>query len=272
MIQIKAITAAFVIFIISSCRHGKDGEALKQAFSGGGSIDEILYKMAEKSEPVYDVAILVDTAIAPANVWLDSLYLNGYSYHKVSAVQLEEAKSKDQTIKIGENRYRLLYTNLVSDYTTFRQIVDGDGVIVYDVPEDPVKDLPLNNMRSIKFGGGGIVTGIKPNQVLKEMKIEPQFSYPPEFNLTWEQYRFNGIDYFVIENNTDDELTFNAGFKTLAGAPEMWDPAKLEYYAIEDYWQIKGMVTFDVQLAAGQTLIYVFGTNADRDEMKEYRL
>lgn len=258
--------------IFSACHHGKNSNELQNAFATKGSVDLCLQRMSDISEPVFDVAVLVDTAMTHSKVYLDSLYLNGFAYQEISSVDLANAEVSNQTIKIDSQVYHLLYANTVSDFTTYKRIVKDGGVISYDVPDSPIEDLPLNDFRTIKFGGGGIVSGEQPNKVLDMMKVEPQFKYPADLKLEWNQFRYNGIDFFVVINHSDEEVEFKGTFGTLAGAPEMWDPATKQQYAVDDYWQVRGAVTFDIKQKSGQTLIYVFGTNADRDKMKEYKL
>ncbi|MFB6317742.1 hypothetical protein [Saccharicrinis sp. FJH54] len=261
-----------IAMVLTACSHGKSSDALQNAFAEDGNADLCLQRISDLAEPVYDVAVLLDTAMQPSKVYLDSLYLNGYAFHEISSVDLAKAGVGEQTITIDKQVYHLLYANAVSDFTTYKKIVSDGGVIAYDVPDSPVKDLPLNDFRTIKFGGGGIVNDVQPNKVLEMMKVEPQFKYPADLNLEWNQYNYNGIDLFVVRNLSDEEVTFRGRFGTLAGAPEMWDPETKQQFAIEDYWQVRGAVTFDIKQEPGQTLIYVFGTNANRDKMKEYKL
>ncbi|MFC0875824.1 hypothetical protein ACE01N_04480 [Saccharicrinis sp. FJH2] len=272
MIRKNYLFLFFAVVIFSACRHGKNSNELQNAFAANGSVDVCLQRMSDISKPVYDVAVLVDTAMAPSKVYLDSLYMNGYAYREISSVDLAKAKVSNQTIKIDSQVYHLLYANAVSDFATYKRIVKDGGVISYDVPDSPIENLPLNDFRTIKFGGGGIVSGEQPNKVLGMMKVEPQFKYPADLNLEWNQYHYKGIDFFVVTNHSDDDIEFKGTFGTLAGAPEMWDPVTKQQYAVDDYWQVKGAVTFDIKEKPGQTLIYVFGTNADRDKMKEYKL
>ena len=272
MIRKYNLVLLFFLILVSACHRGKNSDELQQAFASKGSVDICLQKMSDISEPVYDVAVLVDTAISPAKVYLDSLYLNGFAYQEIGSDDLAKAEVRNQTIKVDDQTYRLLYANAVSDFTTYKKIVNDGGVIAYDVPYSPIKDLPLNDVRTIKFGGGGIISGEQPNKVLDMMKVGSQFKYPLDLDLEWNQYRYNGIDFFVVRNLSDEAVEFKGSFGTLAGAPEMWDPVTKQQYAVEDYLQVKGAVTFDIKQGPDQTLIYVFGTNADRDKMKEYRL
>jgi len=263
---------AVIIILFVSCNRGRNSEVLKSAFFSGKSPEEVYEKISDISEPVYDVAILLDTTVVDVKTKLDSLYNNGYAYNKVSSANLEKAEVKSHLITVDGLNFKLLYTNLFDTYETVLKMVDDGAVIVNDVADEPIRDLPINNTRTIKFGGGGVINGMKPNEVLALMKIAPQFSFPPDLKLYWRQFQHKGIDLFYVENKEDHEVAFRGGFKTLVGAPELWNPVTKEQFAIEDYWQIKGTVTLDVKLSPGQALLYVFGTNADRDEMKEYTL
>lgn len=265
------VLMAFCLLLLMACKHDNKSELLQEPFKNAADLDARISLIHNLAQPVYNVAFLGKSTDYDSSS-IDSLIKNGHAYRFFDSISAEEITPKKQEVIIDGLGYFLLVVNALEDAKRFNYLTKKGSVILYSGQKGQNALLNEDASRKIRFGNGGLAMNTEPHGVLNMMQADPQFIYPHGLSVKWKQYRFGRIDIFVVENTSNVEQQFEAGFGTLAGAPELWNPTNGQMFAVDSYYQLKGTIRFKLSLEPKQTLFYVFGTNTDRDNMETYRL
>jgi hypothetical protein len=95
--------------------------------------------------------------------------------------------------------------------------------------DDPAKFVINNSAK--------VYSGIKPVDVLKALKLNPDFSHPgDETSLSdFIHYQVSGVDFYFIRNTTSSWFSEECDFRQQAKIPEIWDPVSGETVSVTVY-------------------------------------
>ena len=113
-----------------------------------------------------------------------------------------------------------------------------------------------------KPGKPGIYRGMSAAQMLKTMKVIPDFDYDDKgmYTLDYTHYRKSGLDFYFVVNTTGSWITRNLSFRQPHKTPEIWDPVSGRVAAVSVFEQGPDRVSLPLTLAPFESKFVVFRT------------
>ncbi len=105
-----------------------------------------------------------------------------------------------------------------------------------------------------------IYSGVRPQEMLENLNIVPDFTYPgEEFNtLDYAHFAKNDLHFYFIRNTTDRWISRDLSFRQQNTIPEIWDPVSGEIISVSIYNQDEKHITLPVSLAPYGSTFVVF--------------
>jgi hypothetical protein len=110
------------------------------------------------------------------------------------------------------------------------------------------------------FGSGKIISGIGLNEILKNLKIKPDFSCKriDSTNLLYIHKKAGNTDIFFVVNQEDKTVERECNFRISGKNPEIWDPQYGTVTIPTDFKISEGMTTVRIRFRPKESLFFVF--------------
>jgi hypothetical protein len=118
---------------------------------------------------------------------------------------------------------------------------------------------------------GKILTGVTPFQVLKHLKLSPDFSYSDQSDQVLDYVHYNNgeIDFYMVRNTTAEWVNRNCSFRQENKSPEIWDPVSGLISPVDIFSQESSQISLPLSLAPFGSLLVVFKKDA---RIPQYRI
>ncbi len=102
--------------------------------------------------------------------------------------------------------------------------------------------------------------GIQPSQLLDQLEVIQDFSYPGNstYHLDYIHYTSNDLDYYFIRNTQPDWITRVCSFRQQDKIPEIWDPVSGEILPVSIYQNKDQQIHLPLSLAPYESTFIVF--------------
>ncbi|MFP4505387.1 MAG: glycosyl hydrolase [Cyclobacteriaceae bacterium] len=124
--------------------------------------------------------------------------------------------------------------------------------------------------KNTDFSSGKIWSGVTAEQVLQELGIKPDFSYPNHENNALDFIHYaNGEQHFYLVRNTtavsqDKICSFRSNLQ-----PQLWDPVSGKILPIPAYQQQDSITRINLAFAPYQSYFIVFSNQGGKSEAKD---
>ena len=128
----------------------------------------------------------------------------------------------------------------------------------------PAADLKLQQLADHLWNdyADQIFWNVSVSDVVKKMKIQPDFKAQPGFPSRWIHKTIEGDDYYFIANGSNKAVKIKATFRTTQGKPQLWIPHTGEIRELADYTQTGSSTVVQLEFVAHEAYFVVF-TKAD---------
>jgi hypothetical protein len=110
---------------------------------------------------------------------------------------------------------------------------------------------------------GKILAGVTPFEVLKQLNIAPDFSYPdqPDNALDYVHYVKGESDFYLVRNTTDQWISRYCSFRQENKSPEIWEPVTGKISPVNIFSLEKSRVRLPLSLPPYGSLLVVFNND-----------
>jgi hypothetical protein len=126
-------------------------------------------------------------------------------------------------------------------------------------------DCDGTTVREHSYGKGHVIWGKTADEVLKEMKVPPDFTYEDSQDgpsLLYCHHILGDADYYFVANKLDRPVAGTAQFRIANRAPEFWWPETGRIEPVAAYTQANGVTSIPMQIDSNQSVFVVFRTKS----------
>lgn len=205
----------------------------------------------------------------------------GYDYDVVTAeVILNRMQVSNGRLVLPEGvSYRLL---VLPDRTVIslpvlrklKEFADAGATILGPRPTTasgltgfPDSDAEVKRLADALWGGGRVLEGRTAREVLKSLKVEPDFQSEsqdnPKAEIDFIHRRAGDADIYFVANRSTNATTLNCAFRVAHKAPELWDAVSGEHRFASAYSQSGGVTKLPLTLNPCGSQFVVFREPAE---------
>ena len=123
----------------------------------------------------------------------------------------------------------------------------------------------LDNKEGIENGKGRIISGLTPDEVLKQKGILPDFSFSGHSEIDFIHRTTNAGEIYFLRNESKAAITSTCRFRVSNRYPEIWDASTGEIKRIVDFTSEKNSISLDIILPAHGSVFIVFNKENRND-------
>jgi hypothetical protein len=158
------------------------------------------------------------------------------------------------------------------------QLVAAGGVVLGSKPEKSpsLQNYPRCDQQVKEIAGriwseanaGKVFEGVGIQEVLDQVSITPDVSYPEGTRVLWTHRSIPGMEIYFITNQSDDVLEFEPSFRVSGLEPQWWDAVSGRIRKLGDYQDDGERTTVPLKLEKDESCFLVFtsGSNASTAE------
>jgi hypothetical protein len=117
-------------------------------------------------------------------------------------------------------------------------------------------------IRAHTYGQGLVVNGMGLQEVLDQLNVMPDLKTSKDGATLFIHRKTKEGDLYFISNQTDKEISFDAGFRINGKQPELWDAVTGNSRDLPSYKQSNGVTEIPLKLSAFQSAFVVFNKPA----------